>query len=557
MRRLVFGITCALAIMTQAHLSFSQAKRYALVIGITGYSGFPQNLKLNYADDDAQMFYDFIQTPEGGQFPRLNIRLLLNQDATQRRIVEEINWLHKRVGTDDIVYIFFSGHGVVDDLGLAYFMPVNADPKLPEELGFRADRFVELLRLKINSKFMILFLDACHAGSAFNSGLAKGPSSDITAAFNKAWEEAFKGKEALSMAFLSAGSNQRSFEDPQLGHGIFTWYLVEGMKGLADRTGIGDKDGVVTAGELYRYVLDKVEAHSQNKFGITQSPTKSPEFTPSYPFAVIGVKGGTLVNKAEEARKYFSKGYELGEVGDHDGAIISYREAIRLDPNYAAAYHNLGWNLNEMGDLDGAIRSYREAIRLDPNDADPHINLGSVLYVQGNLDGALKEYREAIRLSPNDAKARYGIGNALNAKGDHDGALKEYREAIRLNPNDADPHYNFGVALGAKGDLDGAIREYREAIRLDPNDTDPHYNLGNTLYDKGDLDGAIKEYREAIRLDPNHAYAHYNLGLIYEKKGWWALAADEFDDYVRLSPKASDAEAIRQKAQALRQKANK
>lgn len=101
--------------------------------------------------------------------------------------------------------------------------------------------------------------------SIFSKGLAKDNAGNITRSFNKAWEDAFLGEDALSLAFLSASSNQRSFEDPNLGYGLFTYYLVQGMKGAADKTTIANKDDVVTAGELYRYILDKVEYQDKIK----------------------------------------------------------------------------------------------------------------------------------------------------------------------------------------------------------------------------------------------------------------------------------------------------
>ena len=54
----------------------AQGEKYALVIGITGYPRFPASRQLRFADQDAQLFYDFITTPEGGSFPAGNIRLL-------------------------------------------------------------------------------------------------------------------------------------------------------------------------------------------------------------------------------------------------------------------------------------------------------------------------------------------------------------------------------------------------------------------------------------------------------------------------------------------------
>jgi hypothetical protein len=289
-RNCLFLISCLLSLFF-ANLCFAQDQKYALVIGITGYPHFPQSERLKFADNDAKLFYDFIMTKEGGNFPPVNIRCLYNHNATRENIIKEIRWLRQRVEFEDLVYVFFAGHGCVDDnTGLAYFMPYDANPNYPDDKGFRTDRFVEKLRVQVNSKYLIFFSDACHSGSVYGGGIAReGGISNIIRALKEAWKKAFKGQNAICMAFLSASSNQRSYEDPNLGggHGLFSWYLVEGMRGVADRASIGNKDGVITAGELYRYVLEKVEYHAKYKLnGKYQSPAKSPEFTPSFPFVI-------------------------------------------------------------------------------------------------------------------------------------------------------------------------------------------------------------------------------------------------------------------------------
>ena len=65
-----------------------------------------------------------------------------------------------------------------------------------------------------------------------------------------------------------------------------------------------------------------------------------------------------------------------------DGAIAEDREALRLNPNNAAAHASLGVALRNKGDLDGAIAEYREALRLNPNNAEAHDNLGSALLIR-------------------------------------------------------------------------------------------------------------------------------------------------------------------------------
>jgi Flp pilus assembly protein TadD len=229
-------------------------------------------------------------------------------------------------------------------------------------------------------------------------------------------------------------------------------------------------------------------------------------------------------------------GAALADKGDHDGAIAEHREAIRLEPGYYDAHYNLGLSLLKRGNFDEAIAELREAIRLQPDDANAHDSLGVALYKRGEPDAAIAEYREAIRLQPDQALAHTNLGAALSKKGDFDGAIAEMGTAIRLRPDDADAHAKLAGVLKKRGDLGGAIAEYQEAVRLEPGYTAAHVVLGDALETKGDLDGAIAEYRAVVRLEPNRGDRHFLLGYALEKRGDIDGAIVEYREAIRLQP---------------------
>ncbi|HEY7308960.1 MAG TPA: tetratricopeptide repeat protein, partial [Gemmataceae bacterium] len=115
------------------------------------------------------------------------------------------------------------------------------------------------------------------------------------------------------------------------------------------------------------------------------------------------------------------------------------------------AHNNLGLTLHEKGQLDEAIAEYREAIRLNKDYAEAHNNLGLALTDKGQLDEAIVAFREAIRLKKDFPEAHYSFGVVLGIKGRLDEAIAEYREAIRLKNNYAEAHCNLGDVLEKKG----------------------------------------------------------------------------------------------------------
>lgn len=194
-------------------------------------------------------------------------------------------------------------------------------------------------------------------------------------------------------------------------------------------------------------------------------------------------------------------------VGDHDGAIAQYREAVRLEPNDAKAHRALGWALGWKGDWDGEIREESQTIRLDPGDAEAHYSLGVAFYKKGDWEGAIQESRQAIRIKPDFAEAHDGLGAALGCKGDWDAAIAEERTAIQLKPDLAEAHEWLGLWLGNKGDVMGEVTEEREAIRLKPDFAEAHEVLGWGLEHAGDIQAALAEYRRALELKPEFAMA--------------------------------------------------
>ncbi len=72
-------------------------------------------------------------------------------------------------------------------------------------------------------------------------------------------------------------------------------------------------------------------------------------------------------------------------------AAASYRQALRLKPDYAEAHNNLGVVLKELGQLDEAVASYQQALRLKPDYAQAHNNLGIALHGAGAAGGGRRQ----------------------------------------------------------------------------------------------------------------------------------------------------------------------
>ena len=242
-----------------------------------------------------------------------------------------------------------------------------------------------------------------------------------------------------------------------------------------------------------------------------------------------------------------SIGMAYGKKGMYDEAIIEYRKAIELNPNYTETHDNLGMAYGKKGMYDEAIIEYKKAIEINPDDNKAYNNLGVAYERKGMLDEAIDEYKKAIELNPNDAEPHGNLGMAYGKKGMYDEAIAEYKKAIEINPDNDSAHYNLGVAYERKGMLDEATVEYRkavmydkiiiqykEAIEVNPKDDLAHYNFGTAYYDEGMYDEAIVEFMAVIEINLSDAEAHFMLGETYYRKGEYSLAIEHYNRAMEL-----------------------
>ncbi|QSV71128.1 MAG: tetratricopeptide repeat protein [Aphanizomenon flos-aquae KM1D3_PB] len=251
-------------------------------------------------------------------------------------------------------------------------------------------------------------------------------------------------------------------------------------------------------------------------------------------------EAAAAINKAIElsprAAFYYNRGNVRDDLGDKQGAIEDYNQAIKFNPNLAQPYYNRGNVRNELGDKQGAIEDYNQAIKINPNDAQAYNNRGFVRAELGDKQGAIDDYNQAIKINPNLAQAYNNRGNARAELGDKQGAIDDYNQAIKINPNYANAYYNRGVVRSELGDKQGAIDDFNLAIKINPNDANAYNNRGLVRSELGDKQGAIDDFNQAIKINPNDANAYNNRGLVRNELGDKQGAIDDFNQAIKFNP---------------------
>jgi tetratricopeptide (TPR) repeat protein len=295
---------------------------------------------------------------------------------------------------------------------------------------------------------------------------------------------------------------------------------------------------IAEAEELYKQVLSKfprnkkaIQGYQKLKAGITSKVSANSEPSQEQVQDLINLYNQgqfeKVLEKAKPLLSLFPKAVTLHNIQGasntalkrSDAAIDSYKQAIKIKPDYADAYNNMGNALKNKGDLDAAIDSYRQAIKIKPDYADAYYNMGNTLKDKNELDAAIDSHKQAIKIKPNHAEAYNNTGLALKDKGELDAAIDSYNQALKINPDYAEAYYNMGNALQDKGELDVAIDSYKQALKIKPDYTDAYQNMGNALKDKGDVEAAIDSYKQALKIKPDYAETHHNLGFAFLTAG--------------------------------------
>ena len=245
-----------------------------------------------------------------------------------------------------------------------------------------------------------------------------------------------------------------------------------------------------------------------------------------------------LINQGcKDPSVFCNYGAILQSLGESNEAELSFRKAIKLNPNFANAHSNLGGILKDLGKSEEAELFTRKAIELNPNFANAHFNLGNILKDLGKLKEAEISTRKAIDFNPNLYNSHLLLGKILIEQRKLKEAEVSIRKAIELNPNFAQSHLNLGVILTDLGKLKEAEASARKAIELNPLDAMAHSTLGSILIDLGNSKEAEISLRKTIELKPNWADAHRGLSIYYFLAGNIDLAFKSIFKAYSLDPK--------------------
>ncbi len=521
----IFELQEAIAVAAASKTPEVDGTAYALLIGISNYQKLPKELWLRYATADALTLQKHFLSPRGGALKPENVVTLVDEGATTASIRNALQtFIKRRAGKKDSVTIAIAAHGTVETPGNkgAFILTYDSDP---QDLGATALPMVEIQEL-INTELakvgrLSLFVDVCRAGT-----IGSIKSTSVNAAVERLGEA-----DGEILAMMASRPKELSHEGEQFGggHGVFTYYLLKGLAGAADK----NSDQVVDANEMIEYVRKEVAQATEDKqhprdFGnvantVTLSDLKKPGITIASidrrPWRVLTDAAGRPLEFASAEAPFQEQTSRDAERFEDD---LRAGRILPEQPN--GAFARLAALKGQIGAEE--YRAKEDQLRVALENSGQQVLLR---YLQGDqipqnkadFASGAQYFEAALTLTPESiylrARALFCRGRAVlfdKAFRDSAGLLEN---SIRMDPAGAYSYNALGIAYLEQADYDRAVPAFHDAIRRAPLWSYPLQNLALALTEKGDYSRAIAMYRKAISLNPQGGYLCYNLGLLYQR----------------------------------------
>jgi tetratricopeptide (TPR) repeat protein len=386
------------------------------------------------------------------------------------------------------------------------------------------------------------------------------------------------GTPPTSIVFYACRVGERAYEDPQLKHGVFTYYILEGIRSVANRP-----DGRVEAGYLADFLRENVQKWSADfgsraKFAVEQTPmmvatevhgptvivrmAQPSASLPSAPKsskvvlatspkdASVSLNGKVLgtapLEKELQPGQYTvvaeSPGFQATE--EKITVVAGYQQefTITLKPSATNASYEKGVQFEAQKLWPQAVASYEQAVREDPTSVASYERLANAYMAAARyrdavdlLTGATEKLPDnaalmarrsralsefAVRDESEDASTNSRPSKAVKAKDAGKEAVRTAELAAKKAPDLALVNLALGYAYTVEErDRPKAINAFVRATTIAPDDSEGYFGVGYTYRLMKQYSQAVPQLKKALELRPDYYEAHRELAYCYHSSG--------------------------------------
>ncbi|NJM49406.1 MAG: tetratricopeptide repeat protein [Alkalinema sp. RU_4_3] len=507
--------------------------KFALLIGVGKYQSSSGFADLAAAEPDVVAMRQVLVEPAVGGFAADDVVTLIDPEPQQMREALERLFVDRK--PDDLVVMYFSGHGVVDDFGKFHLTSVCTDKKSLNSKAIPAG-FMHGLMEASRSKRQVVILDCCFSGAFANGMSVKGEAVNLQAQLGG------RGRAVLT----SSSATEYSFEQKGAVLSVYTQYVVEGLRtGIADQDG----DGMISVRELHDFAKAKVQE---------VAPAMQPEIYAAregYEILIAQALGDPeleyrkeVEKLAEERKGEFStpiltaleakqqKWRLTSEVAasirqevlrpyeEFAAKMLKYQQTLdqELRPGYRLspeAWKDLQYLQQTLGLTDENIRPLVELVKIKtlpvkvvpPRPSESQTNNGptatfkqppvAILERKPQSISSIKRFSIPKRLIAGGIALGMGIVGFVGLQN-----LQSQTDPSRSNqestPSTVEDLLKRGEEKYSKKDYQGAIAEFDQAIKLKSDYADAYHHRGFARRTLGDRKGAIADYDQSDQLKP-------------------------------------------------------
>ena len=485
--------------------SIQGSQTFAIVIGVSKYKYVRP---LAYADKDAELFRDYLKSPGGGSLKDDNIFCLLNDDATNANFWSKgFQWLKaKQLQKDDRLFIYLAGHGDAIDEDEFFFLGYDCNPR-GDKNNYLVSGAIQLFNLKkkiaketTKGVEVFFIMDACRSNEL--PGGSAGQNFLNTA---------ISEKKVGDIMMLATAAGQESLEDVSIGngHGLFTYYLVDGLSGVADTDGAPDNK--ITFTELKSYVAKNVPSLALQRFKKKQDPYFCcNEFNEN----VVGKVDTAYLQKWLQTKKQQNRGGGNSFVG-----IVNRPARFSAADTALIETYNLFYNAVKSNNLTGrssAEEYFQQLNQKYPGnpytlDAKSTLAVEYINVAQRKVDRYLGCSDEGTAKEKQaNYEAAVNLEKAINSVRE-DGA--DFANSLRNRMYLLKASGDFGKD-GKNGDISVAFQNAYAALAIDPNGAYIQNKLAQLHLANNSRDSALYYAEKATKTAPNWLCALTTLALV-------------------------------------------
>lgn len=242
-----------------------------------------------------------------------------------------------------------------------------------------------------------------------------------------------------------------------------------------------------------------------------------------------------LKENPDNAAAHFWRGRLLAGKGDFEKAMPDFNATIRLQPT-GDAYAHRGYVFQKKNQSDEALTDFNQALRLDSNNYLALFLRGLLLGERGHTKAALGDLDAAVTVQPESREALQARGQIHVLRRELDPALKDFDRCIQLDPRDPAGHTGRGGVNYLKGDFKEAIEDYTQAVELMPKDSRPLAQRGYAYAGAQEMDKALADFNAAVTLNAQDLPALLGRAEIYRSRKQWKDSLTDYEKILTIAP---------------------